>query len=61
MQKQTLKIIDRHYRGDTETYYIINKTLSNKMFTILFNHSQFTFIQNVTYFKDGKFIVTYNG
>jgi len=50
MQKQTLKIIDRHYRGDTETYYIINKTLSNKMFTILFNHSQFTFIQNVTYF-----------
>lgn len=57
----TFKIIDRHYRGDTETYYLIVKTLSNKMFTLLFSRSQFFSIQNVTYFKDGKFIVTYNG
>jgi uncharacterized protein (TIGR02145 family) len=59
--KVTLKSIDRHYRGDTETSYLIVNTLSNKEFTILFNRSQFDFISDITYYKDGKFIMTYNG
>lgn len=57
----TFKIIDRQFRGDTETYYLIVKTLSNKTFTLLFSRSQFPSIQDVAYFKEGKFIVTYNG
>ncbi len=59
--KVTLKSIDRQYRGDTETFYLIVKTLSNKEYTILFNRSQFDFISDITYYKDGKFIITYNG
>lgn len=57
----TFKIIDRQFRGDTETYYLIVKMLSNKTFTMLFNRKQFPSIQDIAYFKDGKFIVTYNG
>lgn len=57
----SLKTIDRQYRGDTETYYLIVKTISNKTFTMLFSRSQFPSIQDITYFKDGKFIVTFNG
>ena len=56
-----LKTIDRQYRGDEETYYMIVKTLSNKEFTILFSRRQFFSIQDITHFKDGKYIMTYNG
>ncbi|MCX6170293.1 MAG: fibrobacter succinogenes major paralogous domain-containing protein [Ignavibacteriales bacterium] len=59
--KVTLKSIDRQYRGDSETFYLIVNTLSNKEYTILFNRSQFDFISDITYYKDGKFIMTYNG
>lgn len=59
--KVTLKCIDRQFRGDSETFYLIVNTLSNKEFTILFNRSQFDFISDVAYFKDGKFIMTYDG
>lgn len=59
--KITLKVFDRQYRGDTETFYLIVNTLTNQEFTILFNRRQFTFISDITYFKDGKFIMTYNG
>ncbi len=59
--KVTLKSIDRQYRGDTETFYLIVNTLSNKEYTILFNRSYFDFISDITYYKDGKFIITYNG
>ena len=58
--KVTLKDIDRQYRGDSETFYLIVNTLSNKEFTILFNRRQFDFISDITYYKDGKFIMTYN-
>ena len=58
--KVTLKSIDRQYRGDTETFYLIVNTLSNKEFTIQFNRSQFDFIPDITYYKDGKFIMKYN-
>ena len=57
----TLKTIDRQYRGDSETYYLIVKTLSNKEFKILFSRGQFFSIQDITYFKEGKYIMTYNG
>jgi hypothetical protein len=59
--KITLKVFDRQYRGDTETFYLIVNTLTNQEFAILFNRKQFTFISDITYFKDGKFIMTYNG
>jgi hypothetical protein len=58
--KVTLKMIDRQYRGDTETSYLIINTLSNQEFTILFNRRQFPDIADITYFKDGKFIMKYN-
>ena len=58
--KITLKVIDRQYRGDNETFYLIIKTLSNKEFTILFNRRQFSFVEDITYFKDGKFVIKYN-
>lgn len=58
--KVTLKTIDRQYRGDTETSYLIINTLSNQEFTILFKRSQFPSISDITYFKDGKFIMKYN-
>jgi hypothetical protein len=58
--KVTLKMIDRQYRGDTETSYLIINTLSNKEFTILFNRRQFPDIADITYFKDEKFIMKYN-
>ena len=56
----TLKTIDRQYRGDSETYYLIVNTLSNKEFTILFNRWQFDSVGDIIYFKDGKFIMKYN-
>ncbi len=59
--KVTLKVIDRQYRGDTETFYLIVNTLSHKEYTILFNRSQFDFISDITHYKEGKFIITYNG
>lgn len=59
--KVTLKSIDRQYRGDSETFYLIVNTLSNKEFAILFNRGQFDFISDITYYKDEKFIMTYNG
>jgi hypothetical protein len=58
--KVTLKSIDRQYRGDSETFYLIINTLSNKEFTILFNRRQFPDIADITYYKDGKFIMKYN-
>ncbi len=58
--KVTLKVIDRQYRGDNETFYLIVKTLSNKEFTILFNRRQFSFVEDITYFKDGKFVIKHN-
>ena len=58
--KVTLKMIDRQYRGDTETSYLIIHTLSNQEFTILFKRSQFPDIADITYYKDGKFIMKYN-
>jgi hypothetical protein len=58
--KVTLKMIDRQYRGDTETSYLIVNTLKNKEFTILFNRRQFPSISDITYFKEGKFILKYN-
>jgi hypothetical protein len=59
--KVTLKVFDRQYRGDEETFYLIINTLTNGEFTILFNRQQFRFISDITYFKDEKFIMTYNG
>jgi len=59
--KVTLKSIDRQYRGDSETFYLMVKALSNNELTILFNRKQFDFISDITYYKDGKFIITYNG
>ena len=59
--KVTLKVIDRQYRGDTETFLLIINTLANQEFTILFNREQFNFISDILFFKDGKFIMTYNG
>ncbi|MCX6286638.1 MAG: hypothetical protein NTY96_05945 [Bacteroidetes bacterium] len=59
--KVTLKVFDRQYRGDDETYYLIITTLTNQEFTILFSRKQFPSIDDITYFKDGKFIMTYNG
>ena len=56
----TLKSIERQYRGDTETYYLIVKTLSNKEFTILFNRRQFSSIEDIIYLKDGKYVMKYN-
>ena len=56
-----LETIDRQFRGDEETYYLIVKTLSNKEFKILFSRGHFFSIQDITHFKDGKFIMTYNG
>ena len=56
-----LETIDRQFRGDEETYYLIVKTLSNKEFKILFSRGQFFSIQDITHFKDGKYIMTYNG
>ena len=58
--KVTLKAFDRQYRGDDETYYLIINTLTNQEFTILFNRKQFFSISDITYFKDGKFIMEYN-
>ncbi len=57
----TLKVIDRQYRGDTETFYLIVETVNRQQFKILFNRKEFTFISDIIYFKDGKFIMTYNG
>ena len=59
--KVTLKVFDRQYRGDEETFYLIVNTLTNEEFTILFNRQQFSFVSDITYFKDGKFVITYNG
>jgi hypothetical protein len=56
-----LKVIPRQYRGDEETYYLIVKTLSNKEFKILFSRGQFFSIQDITHFKERKYIMTYNG
>ncbi|MCX6222527.1 MAG: hypothetical protein NTZ69_16270 [Bacteroidia bacterium] len=56
-----LETVDRQFRGDEETYYLIVKTLSNKEFKILFSRGQFFSIQDITHFKDGKYIMTYNG
>lgn len=56
-----LETLDRQFRGDEETYYLIVKTLSNKEFKILFSRGQFFSIQDITHFKDGKYIMTYNG
>lgn len=56
-----LETIDRQFRGDEETYYLIVKTLSNKEFKILFSRGQFFSIQDITHFKEGKYIMTYNG
>lgn len=56
-----LETIDRQFRGDEETYYLIVKTLSNKEFKILFSRGYFFPIQDITHFKDGKYIMTYNG
>ncbi len=58
--KITLKSFDRQYRGDEETYYLIITTLAKQEFIILFNRSQFSSISDITYFKEGKFIVTYD-
>lgn len=58
--KATLKVFDRQYRGDEETYYLIIKPLTNPEFIILFDRKQFPSINDITYFKDGKLTVTYN-
>lgn len=58
--KVTLKVFDRQYRGDTETFYLLINTKDNKEFTILFNRKQFTFISDIKYFKDGLFTMSFN-
>lgn len=55
-----LETIDRQYRGDEETYYMIVKTLSNKEFKILFSRGLFFSIQDITFYKEGKYIIAYN-
>lgn len=56
-----LETISRQYRGDEETYYLIVKTLTNKEFKILFNRRHFFSVQDITFFKEAKYIITYNG
>jgi len=59
--KVTLKAYDRQYRGDDETYFLIINTLTNQEFIILFNRKQFSSIHDITHFKEGKFIMIYDG
>jgi len=59
--KIALKILDRRYRGDTETFYLIVCTRTDRESTILFDRKEFTFISDITYLKDGDFVMTYNG
>lgn len=40
---------------------MIVKTLSNKEFKILFSRSQFFSIQDIAFFEECKYIMTYNG
>jgi len=56
----SLETVDRQYRGDEETYYLIVKTLSNKEFKILFSRRHFFSVHDILYYKDGKFIMVYN-
>jgi len=58
--KVTLKIVDRLYRGDTETSILIINTLSGKEYTISFNRREFPFVADIFYFQDGKFLIKYN-
>lgn len=58
--KVTLKALDRQFRGDDETYYLIISTPANLEFIILFSREQFSSIHDIAYFKEGKFIMTYN-
>lgn len=57
----TFKALDRRYRGDNETYYLIVKTNDGKEISFLFKHRQFESISDITHLKDGKFIITFNG
>jgi hypothetical protein len=56
----TLKSLDRQYRGDNETYYLVVKTNDGKEITFSFKHRQFESISDITHLKDGKFIITFN-
>lgn len=56
-----LKAVDRRYRGDNETYYLIVKTKDGKEISFSFRRGQFESISDITHVKDGKFIVTFNG
>src|SRR5665647_2113490 len=44
-----------------QVYVHDSKIISNKEFTILFSRGQFFSIQDITHFKEGKYILTYNG
>ncbi len=59
--KVTLKTVDRKYRGDNETFYLIVKTTVDKELTVLFDPQYFTSIADIIHLKDGKFIIKYNG
>jgi len=49
-----LETIDRQFRGDEETYYLIVKTLSNKEFKILFSRGQFFQFRILPILKKGS-------
>ena len=57
----TLKAVDRQYRGDNETFYLIIKTDKQEEKVILFDRDEFSFISDIIHLKNGEFMITYNG
>jgi hypothetical protein len=57
----TLKAVDRQYRGDNETFYLILKTNEQEERVILFDRDEFSFISDIIHLNKGKFLITYNG
>lgn len=57
----TLKAVDRQYRGDNKTFYLILKTNEQEERVILFDRDEFSFISDIIHLNKGKFLITYNG
>lgn len=56
-----LKAVDRQYRGDNETFYLIIKTNEQGEKVILFDRDEFSFISDIIHLNNGEFLITYNG